>query len=209
MYPGAVWAGELHLAQIGITRRALRAEPEMFTFLKETAGDLLPARNPGGNKGTFGKVVLVAGRHNMCGAALLAVRACLAAGAGMVHGIEIVKEAVISANRNAVVNHIVNALYYTGKAEEVLPTLGIGHADVAILDPPRKGCEESLLRTVAEAAPDRIVYVSCDPATLGRDVAILEELGYRFVEATPVDMFCHTSHVESVCLLSKNYSNER
>ena len=84
MYPGANFAGELHLAQIGITRRAFRAEPEMFTFLKETAGDLLPARNPGGNKGTFGKVVLVAGRHNMCGAALLAGRACLAAGAGMV-----------------------------------------------------------------------------------------------------------------------------
>ena len=84
MYPGATFAGELHLAQIGITRRAFRAEPEMFTFLKETAGDLLPARNPGGNKGTFGKVVLVAGRHNMCGAALLAGRACLSAGAGMV-----------------------------------------------------------------------------------------------------------------------------
>ena len=126
-----------------------------------------------------------------------------AAGAGMVHGIEIVKEAVISANRNAVVNRIVNALYYTGKAEEVLPTLGIGHADVAILDPPRKGCEESLLQAVAKAEPDRIVYVSCDPATLGRDVAILEELGYRFVEATPVDMFCHTSHVEAVALLSR------
>jgi 23S rRNA (uracil1939-C5)-methyltransferase len=74
---------------------------------------------------------------------------------------------------------------------------------VAFVDPPRAGCEETLLEAVAEAGPDRIVYVSCDPATLARDVKYLGERGYRFVEAQPVDMFCHTGHVETVCLLSK------
>ena len=84
LYPGASYAGVCHLAQIGITDRAFAAEPGMFTFLEERAADLLPDRTPGGNKGTFGKVLIVAGRRNMCGAAYLAARACLSSGAGMV-----------------------------------------------------------------------------------------------------------------------------
>ena len=120
-------------------------------------------------------------------------------------GIESVKSAVLDANRNAVINGIVNAEFICGKAEEELPKLlkqGI-RADVVILDPPRAGCDPALLDAVAQAEPGRIVYVSCDPATLARDVKILEGKGYRFVEAQPVDMFPHTGHVEAVLLLRR------
>ena len=129
------------------------------------------------------------------------------AGAAKVIGIEIVKEAVLNANRNAVINGIVNAIYYTGKAEEELPRLReegeIEKADVVILDPPRKGCDEALLKAVMETEADRIVYISCDPATLSRDIKYLSENGYEYVKGTPVDMFPHTGHVETVALLSK------
>lgn len=84
MYPGTVFAGDCHLAQIGITQRAFEKEPGMFTLMNAHAEDLLPARDRGGNKGTFGKVLIVAGRRNMCGAALLAAHACMTSGAGMV-----------------------------------------------------------------------------------------------------------------------------
>ena len=114
-------------------------------------------------------------------------------------GIESVKSAVLDANRNAVINDIVNAQYVCGKAEEELHG---DHADVVILDPPRSGCDASVLEAVVEAGPERIVYVSCDPATLARDVKILGEAGYGFVEATPVDMFPWTGHVETCVLLS-------
>jgi len=120
-------------------------------------------------------------------------------------GIESVKSAVIDANRNAAINGIVNAEFICGKAEEELPKLleqGI-KTDVVILDPPRAGCDPALLDAVAQAGPDRIVDVSCDPATLARDVKILGEKGYRFVEAQPVDMFPWTVHVESVVLMSR------
>jgi 23S rRNA (uracil1939-C5)-methyltransferase len=128
-----------------------------------------------------------------------------AAKAKKVIGIESVKSAVLDANRNAVINGIVNAEFICGKAEEELPNLleeGV-KADVVILDPPRAGCDPALLDAVAEAKPDRIVYVSCDPATLARDVKILGEKGYRFAEAQPVDMFPHTGHVECVVLMSR------
>ena len=134
---------------------------------------------------------------------------------GRVIGIESVKGAVLDANRNATINGIVNARYVCGKAEEELPkmvdpkselkdeSLRVTHADVVILDPPRAGCEQPLLEAVVKAAPERIVYVSCDPATLARDIKWLGEHGYKFREATPCDMFPWTGHVETVCLLSK------
>lgn len=139
----------------------------------------------------------------------------MAADAGMIIGIESVKNAVIDANRNAVINGIVNARYYTGRAEQVMPRLldkedklFVDYIDenapkIAILDPPRAGCDEALLRTVASCEVDKIVYVSCDPGTLARDIKLLGELGYAFVEATPVDMFVATMHVETIVLLSK------
>ena len=139
----------------------------------------------------------------------------MAADAGMIIGIESVKNAVIDANRNAVINGIVNARYYTGRAEQVMPRLldkedklFVDYIDenapkIAILDPPRAGCDEALLRAVASCDVDKIVYVSCDPGTLARDIKLLGELGYQFVEATPVDMFVATIHVECVVLLTK------
>ena len=129
------------------------------------------------------------------------------AGAGKVIGIELVKEAVLNANRNAVINGIVNAIYYTGKAEEELQRLRaegeIEKADVVILDPPRKGCDEALLKAVVGIEADRIVYVSCDPATLSRDIKYLSENGYEYVKGTPVDMFPHTGHTECIALIQR------
>ena len=122
---------------------------------------------------------------------------------GQVIGIETIKGAVLDANRNATINGIVNARYVCGKAEEELPKMMV-QADVAILDPPRAGCDERLLEAVVKAEPEKIVYVSCDPATLARDIKWLGEHGYEFKEATPCDMFPWTGHVETVCLLSRN-----
>ena len=120
-------------------------------------------------------------------------------------GIESVKSAVLDANRNAVINNIVNAEFIYGRVEEELPKLleqGVT-ADVVILDPPRSGCDSVLLDAVVKAEPERIVYVSCDPATLARDIKILSDNGYEFKEAQPVDMFPWTNHVEAIILMTK------
>ena len=118
-------------------------------------------------------------------------------------GIESVRPAVLDANRNSVINGFVNTRYFCGKAEEKLPEIRIDHADVAILDPPRAGCDEALLAAVAAAQPDRIVYVSCDPGTLARDIKYLTACGYEFIEATPIDQFPWTTHTEVVALIEK------
>lgn len=123
--------------------------------------------------------------------------------ADKVYGVEIVPEAVEDARRNALINDIRNAEFEVGKAEEVLPAWqkqGI-RADVIVVDPPRKGCDEALLETILQMKPKRVVYVSCNPSTLARDLRILEDGGYRTVEVQPVDMFPHTVHVESVSLM--------
>ena len=131
----------------------------------------------------------------------------LASKAKRVIGIESVKDAVLDANRNAIRNGVVNAVFTCGKAEEVLPEMVLKgtRAHVAVLDPPRSGCDERLLKAVADAGVERIVYVSCNPSTLARDVKLLGEMGYKFVKAQPVDMFGWTSHVETVVLLSQNH----
>ncbi|MBR3125001.1 MAG: 23S rRNA (uracil(1939)-C(5))-methyltransferase RlmD, partial [Mogibacterium sp.] len=140
-------------------------------------------------------------------------------------GIESVKPAILDANRNSVINEVVNTRYICGKAEEELPgmmglaklykwnevnerverepEIKLEHADVAVLDPPRAGCAEPLLAAVVHAAPDRIVYVSCDPGTLARDIKYLTANGYEFIEATPVDQFPWTSHCEVTALLKR------
>ncbi len=126
--------------------------------------------------------------------------------AKQVYGVEIVEQAIHDARRNAVRNGINNASFYVGKAEEVLPHLyekeGI-HADVICIDPPRKGCDSACLETIRKMMPDRIVYVSCDSATLARDLKYLCANGYELRRARAVDLFGHTVHVETVCLLSK------
>ncbi|MFD2114329.1 23S rRNA (uracil(1939)-C(5))-methyltransferase RlmD [Paenibacillus yanchengensis] len=124
----------------------------------------------------------------------------LARQAAHVYGVEIVPEAIEDAKRNAGLNSINNTTFAVGAAEQVMPAWkqqGIT-ADVIVVDPPRKGCDPILLETIIQLQPKRVVYVSCNPSTLARDLRILEDGGYRIVEATPVDMFAWTSHVESV-----------
>lgn len=120
-------------------------------------------------------------------------------------GVEIVPQAVENARENARLNGIENAEFFCGDAGEAARMLAERgeRPDVIVLDPPRKGCSPDLVRTVAEFGPKRIVYVSCDPATLARDLKLFAELGYPPVEAAPVDMFPGTAHVETVVLLSK------
>lgn len=122
-----------------------------------------------------------------------------------VYGVEVVEAAVEDARKNASGNKVENAEFICGKSEEVLPRLykeGI-RADVVVLDPPRKGCEEIVLQTIAKMEVPKIVYVSCNSATLARDMAILQKLGYKAKEVQPVDMFAHSMHVETVCLMSR------
>ena len=125
-------------------------------------------------------------------------------------GIETVAPAIEDAKKNAAANGIENARFIcadAGEAAEKLLAEG-KRPEVIVLDPPRKGCSEQTIKAAAGMAPDRIVYVSCDPATLARDCAVFKELGYEVEEATPVDLFPRTAHVETVCLLSKLQSKE-
>lgn len=130
----------------------------------------------------------------------------LAQRAKKVYGVEIVPQAIEDAKENALLNHIDNAEFYVGKAEEVLPKLyeseGI-YADVIVVDPPRKGCDEKCLETIVKMQPKRVVYVSCDSATLSRDLRYLCDRGYEVQRVRACDMFPMTGHVETVCLLSK------
>lgn len=127
----------------------------------------------------------------------------LAQKAGHVMGVEIVEQAIEDAKRNAELNGFTNTYFEAGPAEEVIPRWyaeGKG-ADVLVVDPPRKGCDEALLNTIIEQKPKRVVYVSCNPATLARDLRILEDGGYKTQEVQPVDMFPHTTHCEAVAWL--------
>jgi len=133
----------------------------------------------------------------------------LAAQAREVIGVEIVPEAVENARENAALNGITNARFYTGRAEDLFVRMQKARApraDVVIVDPPRKGCAASLLETMLAMQPERIVYVSCDSATLARDLRILTEGGYRIRKIRPFDQFPQTVHVETVCLLSNRFS---
>ena len=149
----------------------------------------------------------------------------LAKKAKKVYGVEIVPQAIEDARNNAKINGIENAEFFVGKAEEVVPEfyekmLRLSQDDsvsdeerqaaldsinpkVVVVDPPRKGCDESLIDTLVKMSPQRIVYVSCDSATLARDLGILENKGYRTIKVQPVDQFSHTVHVETVVLMSK------
>ena len=135
----------------------------------------------------------------------------LAQKAKFVRGVEIVPAAIENAKENAKLNGLENTEFFVGKAEEVLPREykknGV-YADVIVVDPPRKGCDETLLETMIEMNPERIVYVSCDSATLARDLKYLCERGYELRKVCPVDQFGMTVHVESIVLLSKLHTNK-
>lgn len=122
-----------------------------------------------------------------------------------VYGVEIVDEAIKSAGKNAEINEVKNAEFFTGKSEKVIPNLidkGV-IPDVVVVDPPRKGCDRALLDSIIKAEPKKIVYVSCDPSTLARDLKYLCSEKYKLCEVQPVDMFPMTKHVESVAKLVK------
>lgn len=122
-----------------------------------------------------------------------------------VYGVEIIPQAIDNAWINAKENKVENVEFFVGESEVVIPDLinkGV-KADVVVVDPPRKGCDKKLLDAITNIDAKKIVYVSCDPSTLGRDLAILEENGYKTLEVQPVDMFPNTSHVENVAKLIK------
>lgn len=145
----------------------------------------------------------------------------LARKAGKVYGVEIVPQAIRDARSNARLNGITNAEFFVGKAEEVLPdfyerlshrSMGAGeeltasgtdmlHPDVIVVDPPRKGCDARCLETMLKMRPERIVYVSCDSATLARDLRVLCDGGYELKKVRAVDQFGHTTHTETICQL--------
>ena len=137
----------------------------------------------------------------------------LARSAGRVYGVEIIPAAIENAKENAGLNGISNAEFFVGKSEEVLPEKYIESnrtlkADVIVVDPPRKGCDEELLDVMASMSPERIVYVSCDSATLARDLKYLCGRGYDIKKVQPVDMFAMTCHVETVVLLSQQKADD-
>ena len=122
-----------------------------------------------------------------------------------VYGVEIIPQAIDNAWINAKENKVENVEFFVGESEVVIPDLinkGV-KADVVVVDPPRKGCDKKLLDAITNIDAKKIVYVSCDPSTLGRDLKVLEENGYKTLEVQPVDMFPNTAHVETVVLMSK------
>ena len=131
---------------------------------------------------------------------------CAAKSAKKVIGVEIADAAIEDAKKNAAANKLENTEFFCGAAEDIVPTLirKGERPDVIIIDPPRKGSDEKTLSAMLTASPERIVYVSCNPATLARDAKFLTEGGYRMTSATPVDMFPNTEHVECCLLLCRN-----
>jgi 23S rRNA (uracil1939-C5)-methyltransferase len=135
----------------------------------------------------------------------------LAQKAKKVIGIEIVPEAVADAKRNAELNALSNVEFSLGKVEEILPVLvkkGL-KPQVVTLDPPRKGCDPALLDSIIQVKPERIVYVSCNPSTLARDLKYLALGGYGVEEVQPVDMFPMTGHVEAIILMTRSGSGDK
>jgi 23S rRNA (uracil1939-C5)-methyltransferase len=136
----------------------------------------------------------------------------LAKEAAQVYGVEILPEAIDDARENAVRNGIRNAEFFVGKAEEILPAWAgekQKRPDVIVVDPPRKGCDERCLEVMVKMAPKRILYISCDPATLSRDLKYLAANNYILSYLRPVDQFCHSMHIEAVALLVRERSDRR
>lgn len=169
--------------------------------------------NPAQTRVLYGKALEFAGLTGeeivwdlYCGIGTISL--FLAQKAKKVYGVEIVPEAIADARRNAAMNGMDNVEFFVGKVEEILPakykeSKGTMSADVIVVDPPRKGCEESLLQTIVKMKPKKVVYVSCDPATLARDLKYLDGNGYQVIKVQPVDMFGMGSHIETVVGLQR------
>lgn len=170
--------------------------------------------NPIQTRELYRKALQYAGLHGTetvwdlyCGIGTISL--FLAGQAGHVYGVEIVPPAIEDARKNAQLNGIENAEFFVGKAEEVLPRKYQEEqisADVIVVDPPRKGCDSAVLETMLQIRPKRIVYISCDPATLARDLKILCQGRYKLQKVQPVDMFPHTTHVETVVRLQRKHT---
>jgi 23S rRNA (uracil1939-C5)-methyltransferase len=136
-----------------------------------------------------------------CGTGSIALH--LASCAKMVYGIELVEEAVRNAEQNAERNQLSNVKFYCGEVRKVLPEVGLVAPDVMVIDPPRAGLSKKVVKYMLQAAPRQILYVSCNPATLARDVAMITEGSYAIKEVQPIDMFPHTYHIETIVNLTK------
>ena len=168
--------------------------------------------NPVQTEKLYGKALEYADLHGnetvwdlYCGIGTISL--FLAQKAKKVMGVEIIPEAIDDARKNAKMNGFDNVEFFVGKAEEVLPEQYEKHgiyADVIVVDPPRKGCDEVAISTMVKMQPKRIVYVSCDPATLARDVKMLVAAGYEVKKVCAVDQFSHSGHVESCVLLCRD-----
>ena len=206
---------------LGNSNRVIYGTDYIFDYIGDFKFKISPHSffqvNPEQTKVLYGKALEFAGLTGgeividaYCGIGTISL--FLSQKAKKVYGVEIVAPAIDNAKENAALNNVENVEFLLGESETVIPELykqGI-KADVLVVDPPRKGCDEKLLETIVKMQPERVVYVSCNPATLARDLKYLGENGYEIREVQPVDMFPWTVHVECVCLLvrnSKGYSN--
>lgn len=199
----------------GDETRVLWGRDVIYDFIGDVQFAISPRSfyqvNPVQTEVLYGKTVEYAGLSGKetvidayCGIGTISL--FLAQHADQVYGVEIVPEAIEDARSNALLNEMRNVKFEVGASEDVIPRWkeqGI-EADVIVVDPPRKGCDPRLLDTILDMKPERVVYVSCNPSTLARDLRVLEDGGYRTVEVTPVDMFPHTVHVESVAMLVRD-----
>lgn len=199
---------------LGPETRVLAGEPAITDYIGDLAFRISPVSffqvNPEQTEALYGQArtyAALSGRERVldlyCGIGTIAL--FLARDAGEVVGVEDVPQAIDDARANAARNGIGNARFRCGDVAAELPRLAAeGYVpDVVVLDPPRRGCDEAVLDALAASGPDRIVYVSCNPTTLARDLAMLAHRGYRTAEVTPVDMFPHTAHVECCARLER------
>ena len=199
---------------LGQTSRTIWGKDYITDYIGETRYQISPLSfyqvNPEQTKKIYEKVLEYADFTKKetvwdlyCGIGTISL--FLAKQAEKVFGVEVIPEAIADAKNNAKINGIENVTFFVGKAEEVLPREYKKHgiyADVIVVDPPRKGCDRITLDTMLNMQPKKIVYVSCDPATLARDLKILCEKEYRLEKVCAIDQFCHTVHVETCVLLS-------
>ena len=202
---------------LGFSSKVLKGEAFISDYIGDIKFNISPESffqvNPEMTEKLYGKALEYAGLSGgetvwdmYCGIGTISL--FLARKAAKVFGVEIVPQAIEDAEKNAELNELTNAEFFVGKAEEIVPELydkdaDTYRADVVVVDPPRKGCDEKLLQTIVEMAPKRLVYVSCDPATLARDIKYLAENGFALEKVAVFDQFSHGVHVETVVLMSR------
>ena len=200
---------------LGSSTKTIWGKGYITDYIGETKFEISPLSffqvNPVQTKVLYEKAVEAAGLSGKervldiyCGIGTISL--FFARKAACIYGVEVIPEAIEDAKRNAVLNHIDNVEFRVGAAEEVIPRLweeeGF-HADIIVVDPPRKGCDEKVLHTIVSMMPEKVVYVSCEPSTLARDLKYLCQGGYEVKSVQPVDQFPMTVSVETVVLLSR------